>query len=419
MTLKFTKSDQKLHERWNAALHEGNHMSVGSTFFHLDTEERKKKFQDNLCKTEEERKIYKWYREEWYRRPKEFDPGPQPLSLICELVSTCNLACNMCYTITEKFQTSVIGLQRMLPWETVKDIIDQAVAMGIPSILFSWRGESTLYRVKTIEGEVKTFPDVLAYARKAGIFEITSLTHGQLITEKMAHKILEADPSWISFSIDGLDKDYNLIRTPRNKKNDPNYNAFTEVSKNIKLLSQIRKQYPKSRTMIRTNTIYPAIKDYVQKYYEFMKSTGVDLVTVNELMEWSRRDGEDIPLEGLDLDWGCQYPFQRLVVSASGVVLPCNGAVHQEDGLVLGIINSNPKHKNLKSGIEEQKNYKSVSLIEAWNSEKLNNIRKLHKEKKRIDINPGCRNCNHGIIKRGVDYVPSDWDDNKKQWKQI
>lgn len=74
MTIKFTKSDQKLHERWNTMLHEGKHMSVGSTFFHLDTEESKKKFQDNLCKTEEERKIYKWYREEWYRRPKEFDP---------------------------------------------------------------------------------------------------------------------------------------------------------------------------------------------------------------------------------------------------------------------------------------------------------------------------------------------------------
>lgn len=58
-------------------------------------------------------------------------------------------------------------------------------------------------------------------------------------------------------------------------------------------------------------------------------------------------------------------------------------------------------------------------MEEAWNSEKLNNIRKLHKEKKRIEINPGCRNCNHGIIKRGVDYVPEDWDDNKKQWKQI
>ena len=35
---------------------------------------------------------------------KEFDSGDIPLSVTCELVSTCNLACTMCYTITEKFQ---------------------------------------------------------------------------------------------------------------------------------------------------------------------------------------------------------------------------------------------------------------------------------------------------------------------------
>jgi MoaA/NifB/PqqE/SkfB family radical SAM enzyme len=305
----------------------------------------------------------------------------------------------------------------MLPWETVTDIIDQAVAMKIPSILFSWRGESTLYRVKSKNGEIKTFPDALDYARKAGILEITSLTHGQLLTEEMAHKIIQADPSWISFSIDGLGEDYNLIRTPRNKEGDKMYNAFIEVSKRIKMLSEIRKNYPESRTMIRTNTIYPAIKDYAEKYYEFMKTQGVDLITVNELMEWSRRDGDDIPFDGLDLDWGCQYPFQRLVVSASGVVLPCNGAVHQEDGLVIGVINSNPENKNLSSGIEIKEKYKRISLKEAWNSQKLNNIRNLHKEKRRIEINPGCRNCNHGIVKRGVTYVPEDWDDNNKAWK--
>ena len=159
----------------------------------------------------------------------------------------------------------------MLPWSDVTSIIDQAVKMKIPSILFSWRGESTLYRVKH-EGKVYTFADALKYARDKGILEVTSLTHGQLITPEVADQIIKADPSWISFSIDGMEKDYNLIRTPKNKKADKSYDAFSEVVKSIKNLVQAKKNNPNSRTMIRTNTIYPAIHKYVEDYYQYMKN---------------------------------------------------------------------------------------------------------------------------------------------------
>jgi len=413
---KFTKSDESLDIKWNK---KNEYMSVGATFYHLDSDERKKIFTDSLCKTDKEKETYSWYRSEWYRRPKEFDPGPQPLSLICELVSTCNLACNMCYTITEKFQSSVIGAQRMLPWSDVTSIIDQAVKMKIPSILFSWRGESTLYRVKH-NGKVYTFADALKYARDKGILEVTSLTHGQLITPEVADQIIKADPSWISFSIDGMGKDYNLIRTPKNKKGDKSHDAFSEVIKSIKNLVEAKKNNPNSRTMIRTNTIYPAIHKYIEGYYEYMKNSGVDLVTVNELMEWSRYDGDNLPMEAIDLDWGCQYPFQRLVISASGVVLPCNGAVHQEEGLVLGSIkkisnDNNEKAKGLGLNIESSST-EQMTLEEAWNCKKMKDIRDLHKNKKRIEINPGCRNCNHGIKKKGVSWMPDDWDERTLDW---
>lgn len=411
---KFTKSDEKLDAKWNK---KNEYMSVGATFYHLDSDERKKRFADSLCISKKEKEIYSWYRSEWYRRPKEFDPGPQPLSLICELVSTCNLACNMCYTITEKFQSSVVGAQRMLPWRDVMSIIDQAAKMKIPSILFSWRGESTLYRVKH-DGKIYTFADALKYARDKGILEVTSLTHGQLITPEVADQIIKADPSWISFSIDGMKNDYNLIRTPKNKKADKSYDAFGEVVKSIKNIVEAKKNNPSSRTMIRTNTIYPAIHKYVDDYYQFMKNSGVDLVTVNELMEWSRYDGDELPIEAIDLNWGCQYPFQRLVISASGVILPCNGAVHQEEGLVLGKIkkNDNNNNKSLGSNINSHA-IDAMTLEDAWNCKKMNEIRDLHKNKKRIEINPGCRNCNHGIKKKGVEWIPDDWDQRTLDWQ--
>ena len=38
-----------------------------------------------------------------------------------------------------------------------------------------------------------------------------------------------------------MEKDYNLIRTPKNKKADKSYDAFSEVVKSIKNLVQAKK----------------------------------------------------------------------------------------------------------------------------------------------------------------------------------
>ena len=144
----------------------------------------------------------------------------------------------MCYTITDKFQNSVVGAQRMIPWKIVKNTIDEAAEIGVYCISFSWRGESTLYRSYDENNNVVEFPDVLAYAKKKGILEVNSLTHGQLIDEEMAEKIVLAQPSWISFSIDGLHDEYNKIRTPANKLNT-DYNAFERVVHSINLLNKV------------------------------------------------------------------------------------------------------------------------------------------------------------------------------------
>ena len=103
---------------------------------------------------------YKQYRKE-YRRPQFNDFGNMPLSVIIELNSGCNLSCNMCYTITDAFKNSVIGDQRMMPWPMVVQIIDECDELKVPSILFSWRGEATLYKSTDPEtGEIKDFADV-------------------------------------------------------------------------------------------------------------------------------------------------------------------------------------------------------------------------------------------------------------------
>ena len=168
--IKIRPRDGELADRWHGI---SESIPVNNQQYSFDSPKRMEEFTKALFDTSEELERYNEYRSEWYRRAKEFDAGDAPLAVCCELVSNCNLNCPMCYTITEEFQSSAVGTQRMLPWKVVKSVIDECAGLGVPSMLFSWRGESTMYCSKDEDGNEVKFPDVLAYAREKGILEIT------------------------------------------------------------------------------------------------------------------------------------------------------------------------------------------------------------------------------------------------------
>ena len=59
----------------------------------------------------------------------------------------------------------------------------------------------------------------------------------------------------------------------------------------------------------------------------------------------------------------------------------------------------------------------SFSIMEAWNSKKLNEIRKMHKSNSRTKIDPGCKNCHHGHKKSGYTKIPETWSSGSMAWK--
>lgn len=367
---------------------------------------------------------YLQYRHEWHRRPNDQDPGSAPLSVIIELNSGCNLSCNMCYTITDAFKESVVGDQRIMPWGMVTDIIDECDELGVPSLLFSWRGESTLYRsIDTITNQSKDFADILAYAvRKDNILEVTCLTHGQDISEDLAERIVLAQPNWISFSIDGQGNTYNTIRKPQwARRTGQTPDMFSKVLETIKKMKEFKECNSLSRPLIRSNTIYPCISDDPSGYRTLLKSAGVDYVTVNELLEWSLHKDGNISMDYVEENWSCQYPFQRLTISANGIIVPCNGAVHEESGLVVGSYssgyNKGKSKESTANTIQELVQAQHYSIREAWISPEINYIRDMHSSGKRLSINPGCRNCNHGLKKKGVDWLPSNWNQDSMTWE--
>lgn len=380
--------------------------------YSFDTEERERAFVEAMFPTEDELARYRVYRTEWHRRPKENDPGPAPLAVCCELVSTCDLACSMCYTITRDFRNSVAGSNRLMPWPLARRVIDECAELGVASLLLSWRGEPTLYRWR--DGDrVVTFPDVVAYARRRGILEITAITHGQNIDDAMAAAIVAAEPSWISFSVDGMEDDYNKIRTPPHV--DPaRYDAFATVIANIGRLVRARRAAGWRRPQIRTNAIFPAVARDPDRYRRTLLDVGVDMITVNELLDL-RAGGLDA--DHVNEDWGCQYPFQRLSVTTGGTVLPCTGAYLEQSGLALGRYRGfPPRQLRDAEGREISMDMPELSLAEAWHCSKLETIRSLHQGGRRCEIDPGCRDCNHGARKHGYDRAPEDWDSEAMRW---
>ena len=404
--------DEELYKKWKP-----KNKSVTPTdnsHFVFSSKAEEEAFYNYQFDTDEKKKLYKEYRSAWWQRAAEYKYGNAPLALIVELVSTCNLACSMCFTITDKFQNAITGATRMMPWEQYTKIIDDAKNSGVYSICISWRGEATLYRVKDKNGNVKTFGDAIKYACSKKFLEVTSLTHGQNLTDQLIDDIVEAQPNWISFSVDGLEEEYNRIRTPRNKQKDNNYNAFKVLIENIQKLANKRDEKNSKLPRLRSNSIFPSISKYPEKYKSFMKSIGIDLVTTSEVNDYREHKLKE---EDINKEWSCAYPFQRMTVSANSIILPCPAADQEEEALVFGRYKGSPPKKTRDyDGKIKMTDIPENTIQSAWHSKKWNGLRAMHENKTRHLIEPGCRNCLHGVKKKGVSNIPSDWDVENMEW---
>jgi hypothetical protein len=404
--------DEWLHKKWKP-----KNKSVtpsGNSHYVFSNRQEEEDFYSYQFDTDEKKRQYKEYREAWWQRASEYEHGNAPLALIVETVSTCNLACSMCFTITDKFQNAITGATRMMPWSQFTKIIDDAKDCGVYSICLSWRGEATLYRVKDDNGNIKTFGDAIKYACSKNFLEVTSLTHGQNLTDELIEDILDAQPNWISFSVDGLEEEYNKIRTPRNKRNDKTYNPHQVVTENIQKLARKRDEKNLKLPRLRSNSIFPSISKYPDKYKSYMKSIGIDLVTTSEVYDVREHRKKN---ENINFDWSCSYPFQRMTVSANSIILPCPAADQEEEALVFGRYKGSPPKKT--RGYDGKINLADIpenTINSAWHSKKWNNLRKMHQNKTRHLIDPGCRNCVHGDKKKGVSNIPTDWDLENMEW---
>ena len=310
----------------------------------MDTEERLNLFEQ--YRGEGWGKEYSEYRRDWTELPQKQIVSDYPLLVDIELSSICNLRCPMCYTITDHFKDSV-NTKRM-DYGLFKKIIDE-IGGKVPAIRLSLRGEATLHT---------KFVECIAYAKKMGIKEVSTLTHGGKLTLPYFIKIAEAGIDWITISIDGVGETYERIRKPI---------KFNELLEKIKAIKEYKDAHGMHRPVIKVQGIWPAISKDPELYYDTF-SPYVDLVAFNPLIDYLDRDTDIEYIE----NFTCPQQYQRLVIGADGLVMKCSN--DEENQEIIGDINGQTVH-------------------EVWHGKEMRNIREMQLRPLGFMQSSVCRKC--------------------------
>lgn len=314
----------------------------------IDTANREASFEKRRSFSSE--KEYALNRKAWKENPLQHIVSSYPLHVDLELSSVCNLNCQMCYTVTDEFISTVNP--GFMDINLFKKIVQECAENQVYSIRLSLRGESLLH---------KQFTDCIRYAKEKGIKEVSCLTNGSRLTDKhFAREIVDAGLDWITISIDGVGAVYEKIRAPM---------TFDGITRAVKHLMEYREKKRAMKPAIKIQGVWPAVKVDLDAYIQTFMPLA-DLIYTNPLVDYLNKDALD-QIEYLP-DFTCYQLFQRLVVSSDGKVLMCANDQMGEE-----IIGDASTHR----------------IHEIWHGEKMAHARRVHADHHYARHYPICRKC--------------------------
>ena len=373
---------------------------------------------DSLLKSMQD--DFRNYRERWTTQPgrahreglfgKDLEKAHMtPLCVDIELSAMCDLACPFCY------RQSIATPDKLMDDDLCYDIIDQAAAMGVPSIKFNWRGEPLLH---------PRLPEFIAYAKDKGIVDTIINTNAVTLTEKRSADLIEAGLDFLIYSFDGGTRhSYEAMRPGRFAPN-----SFDSVYANIRSFHEIRTRmgafFPFTKIqMVLTEQTFAEQDEFFRLF--------VDCVDDVSVKAYTERGGsiKDLPQDTLEqmseatkaksLSSGlpyyrdmegkifiaterlpCEQPYQRIMISSDGAAAMCcyDWGVEHPIGYVseAGYEGSVSAAENVIMRIKEKaRGYdcfdqlripapgntakKQVSsLKDIWNGESVNSVRQAH-----------------------------------------
>lgn len=299
---------------------------------------------------------YREYRNNWSEYPNKQFVAEYPLLVDLELSTLCNLRCPMCYTITDEFKQKVYA--GLMDFDLFTKIIDE-ICKKVPAIRLSLRGEPTIH---------PKFLECIAYAKKKGIREISTLTNGSTLDPDYFKEMMNAGLDWLTISVDGLDKTYESIRKPL---------KFSETFSRLQSIKKIKEESGVHKPVVKVQAIWPSIKDDPEKFYNTL-APFVDLIAFNPLIDYLGND-TDISYEQ---NFSCCQLYQRMVVGADGRVMACS---NDEEGTIL-VGDANKE-----------------SIHDIWHGEALARLRNIHSKQDGFKQVPVCSRC----------YLPRETEDNE------
>jgi hypothetical protein len=268
------------------------------------------------------------YREAWQKAYHE-DP-PIPLNVDIELASICNLACPMCYWGDSDFSKSMNvndsdggKKKRFMPIEMAKRLIDECVKIGVPALKMNFRGESTLH---------PQYRDIMIYARQRiaectcckGGFHFEKTENGAAFVPAFHEVLVNTNANSPAESVDGL-----MAATKVMVSLDsmdpiiyPQIRVNGRLERALEVIAELKERgHPDvwvRRVVTRLNKDEPFVEKVKEKFGSDTK--------VSEHYAFDRNHYAHMALETEYEKWErvyCGYPSQRIIVTASGVCLPC------------------------------------------------------------------------------------------------
>ncbi|MCX6765125.1 MAG: radical SAM/SPASM domain-containing protein, partial [Candidatus Nealsonbacteria bacterium] len=314
--------------------------------YSLDTKEREKAFDEKRAFGVE--KEYLKNRKEGKKFHLKFYVSEYPLLVDLELSTFCDLNCPFCYTISEEFKKKV--KPRLMDFKLFKKIIDE-ISGKVFAIRLSLRGEPMIH---------PRFIDAVKYAKAKNVKEVSTLTNASKLTPEFFTKAMKAGIDWITVSFDGLYEEYERNRRPL---------KFNVIYKRLKRIKEIKDESNRVKPVMKVQAVWPAIEKDPSAYYDKISKVS-DLVAFNPMIDFN----DPAPHKEIRYEdsFSCPQIYQRLVVGADGLAMPCANDERGEH--IIGDLNQQTVHS-------------------IWHGEELNRMRELHKQRDGFKHVSVCRKC--------------------------
>lgn len=236
-------------------------------------------------------------------RRRDEAPAALPIRLWVETSTRCNLRCPMCPN-----KDLPAGARDTMDLELFQKIVEQARGM-VNDLYLHHRGEPF------------TNPalfDMIRCAEAAGL-RTRFHSNGALLTAEKADKLLDAQPSMVSFSVDGFSKEpYEAARPGA---------VFEKTIENIFHLARARAARGQRHPYlvverIRFRKPHPGeTPEAIAALRKQFLAAGVDEVIEKEEYEWSTPGAAECDQPRLRNC--CTFPWYAMVICADGTVTPC------------------------------------------------------------------------------------------------